>query len=415
MTTPQTYKVTNLLITVVIVLTAVAPLATDVYVPGFPAVAAELGVSASTVQLTLTTFFIGMGLGQLIGGPVSDQRGRRVPLLAGVLLMTVASVACALAPNAGVLLVARLLQGFGGGWAMVISRAVIVDLARGPQLVRALNVIMGVGGIAPIISPLLGAFVLQVSGWRMTFWALAAAGVAMAIFAIVVIPESLPAERRHAGGLREFTTSARSILSNRRYVGYVIVTSSSFVALFAYVASSPFVLQSMGGLDPIGYSIVFAINAGAMTVAALISARLAGRVSTRRVILTGQLVALGAAVLLLVAALWLGTPLVLSIVCFFAVMTSQGLIVGNSGALALAEVPEHPGTGSAVLGLLQWTTAGVVAPLAGLGGTQSALPVAVLILVGAVLSLVGLIGIARPAADTSTPVPAARAEKVPAS
>ncbi|AQX17336.1 multidrug transporter CflA [Tessaracoccus sp. T2.5-30] len=366
------------------------------YVPGFPAVAGDLGVSASTVQLTLTTFFVGMGLGQLIGGPVSDQRGRRRPLLAGAVVMTVASVACAVAPNAGVLLAARFVQGFGGGWAMVVSRSVIVDVAQGHQLVRALNVIMGVGGIAPIVSPLLGALVLQTWGWRATFWLLAAAGVAMTMFAHLAVPESLPVERRHGGGLARFGTSARIVLGNRRYVGYVIATSASFVSLFAYVAASPFVLQTMNGLDPVGYSIVFAINAAAMTVAALASARLAGRVPTRSVILTGQVVALAAAVMLLAAALWLGTPLILAGVGFLAIMVSQGLINGNAGALASSAVPEHPGTGSAVLGLLQWTTAGIVAPLVGLGGTHTAVPMAVAMVAGAVVSLVGPLVIARP-------------------
>ncbi|GAP58455.1 uncharacterized MFS-type transporter YdgK [Arthrobacter sp. Hiyo1] len=157
-TTPTTTRaatagtVPAALVATVIFLTAVAPLATDMYVPAFPRVSEEFGTSASSVQLTLTTFFAGMGLGQLVGGPFSDQRGRRLPLVAGTILMTIATVGCALAPSIGFMMVARFLQGFGGGWAMVIGRAVIVDLAHGPQLVRVLNVVMGIGGVAPIIS-----------------------------------------------------------------------------------------------------------------------------------------------------------------------------------------------------------------------------------------------------------------------
>src|SRR4051794_26701569 len=154
-------RLTAALVATVVFLTAIAPLATDMYVPAFPRVAADLSATATQVQLTLTTFFVGMALGQLIGGPVSDQRGRRRPLLAAIMLMTLASVVCALAPTIGIMMVARFVQGFSGGWAMVIGRAVIVDLATGARLVRVLNVIAGVGGIAPIVGPLLGAVILQ--------------------------------------------------------------------------------------------------------------------------------------------------------------------------------------------------------------------------------------------------------------
>ena len=385
------------LIATVVFLTAIAPLATDMYVPAFPRVAHDLGASATEVQLTLTTFFAGMGLGQLVGGPVSDQRGRRRPLLVATVVMLVASVVCALSPSIGVLAGTRFVQGFAGGWAMVIGRAVIVDLAVGPQLVRALNLVVGVGGIAPIAAPLLGGAILQVSNWRTPLWVISALAVGMVAAAYAVVPESLPRQRRHAGGLRTFARAAREVISHRQYVGYVIVAASAMVALFAYVATSAFILESMNGLPPLAYSADFAANAGGMTVAALVSARIAGKVATRRVIALGQALALAAGVAMLAGALWWGTPLLLAMVCFFALMTAQGLIWGNASALASAAVPGHPGTGSAVLGMLQWVTAGVAAPLAGLGGTDTAVPMAVMMTVGAVLSILGLLAVARPA------------------
>lgn len=393
------------LIATVVMLTAIAPLATDMYVPAFPDVARDLGTSATAVQLTLTTFFTGMALGQLAGGPVSDQRGRRTPLLAAVAVVLVASVACALAPTIGLMAAARFVQGLAGGWAMVIGRAVVVDLARGPQLVRSLNLVQGVGGIAPIVAPLLGGIVLQLSDWRAPFWVIAVITTVTAVVVWFVVPESLPPHRRHAGGLRAFAGAAREVLGNRSYVGYLLVCSAMMVALFAYVATSAFVLRSMNGLSPIAYSVSFATNAVGMTLAALVSARLAGRVRTRTVIVVGQVLALAAGLGLLVGALWFGTPLGLALVCFFALMVAIGLTIGNAGALANAAVPDHPGTGSAVLGMLQWGTAGVAAPLAGIGGEHTAVPVALLMTVGAAVSLGALTLVARPhASDAPTAV-----------
>jgi DHA1 family bicyclomycin/chloramphenicol resistance-like MFS transporter len=395
-------RLTAALITTVIFLTAIAPLATDMYVPAFPGVAADLSATATQVQLTLTTFFVGMALGQLVGGPVSDQYGRRRLLVASVVLMSVASVLCALTPSIGVMMAARFVQGFSGGWAMVIGRAVIVDLARGAQLVRVLNVIAGVGGIAPIVGPLLGAVILQLSHWRMSFWAVAALGMVMVLAVLVAVPESLPPQRRHGGGLRAFAVAGRQVLGRRRYVGYVLVSGSGMGAVFAYVATSAFVLQSMNGMSPIAYSIDFAANAAGMTVAALVAARLAGRVATRKLILTGQVAALLAGVAMLAGALWFDTPLPIAVVCFFVLMTAQGLIGPNGGALASAEVPEHPGTGSAMLGFVTWVAAGVIAPIAGLGGEDTAVPMALLVIGCTVLSMAGLLVLARPAKPSAT-------------
>lgn len=364
--------------------------------PAFPQVADDLATTATQVQLTLTTFFVGMALGQLIGGPVSDQRGRRGLLLAAVAVMTLASVVCAVAPTIAVMMIARFAQGFAGGWAMVIGRAIIVDLARGARLVRVLNVIAGVGGIAPIVGPLLGAAILQLSHWRVSFWTVASLGAAMALAVLIAVPETLPVERRHSGGLRTFATAGRQVLRNRSYVGYLVLAGSAMGALFAYVATSAFVLQSMNGLSPIAYSIDFAANAGGMTLAALAAARLAGRVATRTVILVGQIAALAAGLVMLIGAIWFDTPLVLAIICFLVLMTAQGLIGPNGGALASAQVPEHPGSGSAVLGFVQWVAAGTIAPIAGLGGEDTAVPMAILMIAGAAASMIGLLVLARP-------------------
>jgi DHA1 family bicyclomycin/chloramphenicol resistance-like MFS transporter len=374
----------------VILLTMIAPLATDMYVPAFPLVGRDLGAGATGVQLTLTTFFVGMALGQLIGGPVSDQRGRRGPLLASIVVLAVASAVCALSPSIGVMLLARFVQGFSGGWAMVIARSVVVDLTSGPHLVRSLNLVQGVAGIAPIVGPLLGALLLQLSGWRVSFWLLAGWSAVMIVCVAASVPESLAVERRHAGGLQRLRHSVGHVLGRPGFVGYLVVMAFSMGVTFAYVATSASVLQSMNGLSPTMYAVDFALNAVGLTLATFAAARMAGRVPTRTVIAAGLAATGAAGVLLLVGAAWFDMPLWVAVVGFFVLMSAQGLVGPNAGALASAEVPQHSGTGSAVLGFLQWCTAGVIAPLAGLGGERTAVPMAAIVLALVAVSFAAL-------------------------
>ena len=393
MLAPNQVRMTRTVLATVILVSTIAPLATDMYVPAFPQVGGDLAGTATQVQLTLTTFFVGMALGQLIGGPVSDARGRRGQLLLALIVLTVASIACAYSPSITIMMTARFVQGLAGGWAMVTARAIVVDLTRGPQLVRSLNLVAGVGGIAPIVGPLIGAVILQFSHWRVSFWVVAALGALMILAVAVGIPETLPADRRHRGGLTQLGRAARQVVGNRGFIGYLVVMAFSMGVTFAYVATSAFILQSMNGLSPIMYSVDFAANAVGLALATLLAARLAGRVPTRTVITVGLAVTGAAGILLLVGALWWGTPLIVTVVAFFLLMSAQGLIGPNAGALASAQVPEHPGTGSAVLGFSQWCMAGVVAPIAGLGGEYTAVPMALIILVlvgGSVTALFGL-------------------------
>ena len=374
----------------IVLITAIAPLATDMYVPAFPLVGVDLDATATQVQLTLTTFFVGMAMGQLVGGPVSDRIGRRRPLLVALAVLVVASAWCALSPTVTAMMVARLVQGFSGGWAMVIARSVVVDLTGGARMVRAMNVVAAVAGIAPVVGPLLGALILELSHWRVSFWVVAALAALMLVAVAAGVPESLPSARRHGGGLGRLLGSTGQVLRTRLFSGHLVVFAFSMGTTFAYVATSAFVLQSMNGLSPVAYSVDFAANAGGMTIAALAAARLAGRVSTRWLVWVG-LVATGAAgALLLVGAVWFGMPLWVALVGFFVLMTAQGLVGPNAGALASEAVPDHPGTGSALLGFLQWCLAGVVAPLAGLGGDRTAVPMAAIVLALTAGSLLAL-------------------------
>jgi DHA1 family bicyclomycin/chloramphenicol resistance-like MFS transporter len=244
---------------------------------------------------------------------------------------------------------------------------------------------------------MLGGAIVQFSVWQTSFWLVAVAGVAMTGCVLLFVPESLTMERRHGGGLWSFAASARAVLADRRYVGYVVTASAMMIVVFAYVSSSAFILENVDGLGPIQYSFDFAGNASAASLAALLAARLAGRVPTRRVIGVGQAIGVVGAVGLLGAGLLMHSALLPVIGAFLALMLSHGLSTANAGALASAQVPEHPGTGSAVLGLFQWLAAGIGAPIAGLLGSDLTAAAAQLALAGLLVSLLGFLVLARPA------------------
>jgi DHA1 family bicyclomycin/chloramphenicol resistance-like MFS transporter len=276
---------------------------------------------------------------------------------------------------------------------------VVVDLTEGARMVRAMNVVAAVSGVAPIVGPLLGALVLSVSHWRVSFWLVAALAGVMVLAVALAMPESLPVERRHGGGLGRLLGATGEVLSSRVFSGHLVVFAFSMGITFAYVATSAYVLQSMNGLTPVQYAVDFAANAGGMTIAALVAARYADRVPARWFVKVGLAATGAAGVVLAVAAVWFSMPLVAALVGFFVLMTAQGLVGPNAGALASAAVPDHPGTGSALLGFLQWVMAGTVAPLAGLGGEHTAVPMAAIVLVLTAASAVAY-RIADPAVST---------------
>jgi DHA1 family bicyclomycin/chloramphenicol resistance-like MFS transporter len=363
-------------------LTAIAPLATDMYLPALPEVAAELGTTASNVQLTLTGFLVGLAVGQLVIGPLSDAWGRRRLLLAGTVVCLVASIACVVAPTIGVLVVARFLQGFGGAAGIVLSRAMIVDRTTGDRTVRLFSLMMAINGIAPVVAPLLGSGLLGVDSWRGIFVALSALTLLMAVGAFVAVPESLPPERRVRGGLRRAAGDVRSALTRPRYVGFTLAFACAFATMFTYISGSPFVLQEALGLSSGAYAVAFGTNAAGLIVASIVNGQLAGRVDPQRVlaIATTALVVLSLALLGIVLA---GPSLWPVLVILFLALTSLGFIMGNASALASREVRDIAGTGSALLGALQFALGALVSPLVG----SSPLVMAAVMVAASLLSL----------------------------
>jgi DHA1 family bicyclomycin/chloramphenicol resistance-like MFS transporter len=399
----ESSTITPGLLVVLALLSALAPFATDLYLPAFPRMTVDLATDAAQVQLTLTAFLVGVAAGQLVFGPLSDRWGRRGPLVVGAVLCVAASVVAALAPNVAVLVAARLVQGLTGAAGMVVGRAIISDLATGRAAARAFSVMMMVGGIAPILAPFVGSLLVGPVGWRGILWVVAALAVAMLVSVLVVVRETLPAARRTAGrgaaspvpAVEAAGTSPVRALASRAYLGHTLAFGFAFAVMMAYISASPFVYQVMIGMSAVTYGIVFGATALGLLVVSAVSARLAATRPARRLLGVGLGLVLAGS-LALAALVLSGAPVWLLPVPIFVAVASLGLVLGNATALALAAVPRAAGTGSAVLGALQFALAALVSPLVGLGGERTAVPLAVVMAVAAVVAL-GAFLLARPA------------------
>ncbi|MGA5135204.1 Bcr/CflA family efflux MFS transporter [Streptomyces olivoreticuli] len=250
-----------------VLLAFVMPLATDMYLPAFPQMTGDLHTDASGVQLTLTAFLVGMGLGQLVLGPLSDRFGRRTPILTGGIACVIATAFCALAPSLGWLVVLRFLQGFSGAAGVVIGRAVISDVATGNKAAKLLGVLMTLMGIAPVIAPVVGGAVIEASDWRGVFWVLSAASLLALVAAVFAIPESLPPERRHRGGIAATARAARDVLGNRVYLGHTLCFGMTLAVLFCYLGGASFLFQNLLGLS-IGQTSAAFASVGIVSVVA---------------------------------------------------------------------------------------------------------------------------------------------------
>lgn len=393
---------------VLALLTAIAPLATDMYLPAFPQLAVDLGTSATAVQLSLTTFMVGLALGQLVIGPLSDQRGRRGLLIAGSALCAVAGLACALAPSIAFLIAARFVQGFAGAAGVVLSRAVVADRARGTAAAQLFGIMMLIQGVAPVLAPLLGGTLVTAVGWRGVFGILAGVSALMLVGVLALVPETRPREARTTGGLGATLRDARTVLGNRRYLGWTGALVLGFAAMFAYISASPFVLQNVLGLSVGAYSVAFAANALGLGVVAGLGTKLVERVAPQRLLAVGVTAVAVLSVLLLLDTVLLGLPRWPTLVLLFLTVSSLGLVFGNATTLATDEVAHAAGTGSAVMGALQFGVGAAVSPLVGLAGERTAVPMAVTMLVLALgaVAAARLAATTRPATPAEEPLPA---------
>lgn len=367
-------------------LSAFGPLSMDMYLPGLPTLTKNLGASASTGQLTLTGCMLGIAAGQLFTGPLSDTLGRRRPLLAGLLGYILASLACAVAPSIWTLILLRFLQGTLGGVGVVIARAIVRDLFTGTEAARIYALLMAVMGVAPVFAPLVGGQALAITSWRGIFVVLAAIGIPLLLATMRWLPETLPPERRHGGGLGATVRTFGRLLRDRTFMAPATSFALACAVLFAYIAGSSFVLEDVYGISPQLFSLVFAVNSAGLVAMSQLGGRLVARFGAAtllRCALGG--VAVGSAAVLILTLAHAG--LIPLLVALFVIVSFDGMVFPNATAVSLAHQQGALGSASALLGTGQFGTGALIAPLVGVAGSHSAIPMAVLIGVCGVAAL----------------------------
>lgn len=357
---------------------AFGPLSIDLYLPALPSIADDLNASPSLVALSLTACVLGLAGGQVVAGPLSDRYGRRPIMTLGLAGYFVSSVLCAVAPGAGSFVVLRLIQGICGAFGMVVGRAIVRDLHSGVAMSHYLSRLTVISGLAPILAPLAGGQILRVTSWRGSFVVLAVIGLLLLVVCVTMIPETHPPDRR-SGGVKAATRAMLRVGADRSFLAFGLPSGFEAAAFFAYLAGSSFVIQDVYGASAQTFSLLFALNAVGVVAASQLNAVLVRRVRLERLMGTGlALATAGAALTLGVVLADLG---LVALVPALLLFVSAGGIVGpNATALVLADHPAAAGAAAGLLGVTQFVIGAILSPIAGIGGKDTALPMALLML-----------------------------------
>jgi MFS transporter, DHA1 family, multidrug resistance protein len=367
-------------------LASFGPLSLDMYLPALPMLTEDMHTSTSMVQLSLTACMIGLSVGQLFAGPISDVRGRRTPLLIGLLLYAISSILCAVAPSIWTFILLRFVQGLAGAAGIVISRAMVRDMYEGTEMTKFFALLMLVNGVAPIAAPIFGGQLLHFTSWEGVFVALCLIGVIMFIVVMLGLPETLPLERRSKGGIRNTLSTFRRLVKDRTFMGFALAQGLVSAAMFAYIAGSPFVLQEIYNVSPAMFSIIFATNGIGIIIASQVTGRLAGKVEEQKLFVFGILLAMVGGLVLLTMILLKGSLLSLLVPLFF-VVSSVGIVSATGFSLAMRNQSQAAGSASALQGLISFISGGLVAPLVGIGGSGTAVPMGVVIVSATICSV----------------------------
>lgn len=353
-------------------LAAIAPLSTDMYLPALPAMMTDFSVTPSMIQMTLTASMAGMAVGQIFAGPVSDGKGRKGPLAAGMLIFTVSTVICACSSSISVFLVFRFIQGFSGGAGIVIARAIARDVCKGPALTRFFSILMLVNGIAPILAPVIGGQILRVFSWRAIFLLLVLIGIALTAGALL-IRETLPTAQRITGGLLDHLKSFGSLFGNRYFMGHCIMQCFAFAAFFAYISGSSFVFQNIYGVSAQMFSYIFGINGIGLMISGVLVGRLTGCVEDWKLLRISLYQALIGSLVLLLCFI-MTAPLLLVVLVLFLTIPTLAALSTSSFSMAMQAQGRNAGGASALIGFFSMISGAVMAPLVGIAGSYTAMP-----------------------------------------
>ena len=343
------------------VLSAFGPFVVDLYLPSLPQLASFFETSASMTQLTLTTAMIGLAVGQLLLGPLSDKFGRKIPLIISLVIYIISTVLIVYAPNIEAIIVLRVIQGLSSAGSVVISRAVATDLYRGREMTRFFGLLMTINGIAPIISPILGSLLLEYISWKGVFVFLALIGVIVLLFCFR-LKESLSIENRLQGSIFATFSTFGVIIKNRLFMSYVGIESFLLGAMFAYIAASPFILQSFYGLSSFAFSLCFGANGAALVIGANVGGKLENRKALAIGVFAFVVAALYTIAVLIIQPHWLFVE-----IGFFAMLLLMGITFPAISTLAMESERQYAGSASALLGFAPFFLGGIVSPLVGIG------------------------------------------------
>lgn len=369
------------------ILAAIGPLCTDLYLPVLPQIAGDLQTTPSLVQLSLTACLLGLAVGQIIIGPNSDAFGRRMPLLISLATFSISSFLCAFAPSIWVLIILRFIQGLAGAGGIVISRAIASDLYSGTDLTRFFALLMLVNGVAPILAPVAGGQLAKVTNWPGVFIVLGIFSIIMLVAVTFGLQESLPKKNRIAGGLRATILIFKKLFRNRNFRGHFLTQGFVMAGLFGYIAASPFVLQNIYGVSAETFSFCFAINGVGLIIATQITARLVGTFSESQILLFGLSLSLLASIVFLTMILF-KAGLIFILVPLFIFVSCIGIIMTTSFTLAIQSQGKVAGSASALLGFVGFVFGAIVAPIVGMGGSTTAVPMGMVMVVSAISAIV---------------------------
>jgi MFS transporter, DHA1 family, multidrug resistance protein len=371
------------------------PFNIDMYLPSFPQIADDLGVRASLVQLSLTACLIGLAVGQIVIGPISDAKGRRRPLLVSIFLFALSSLLCALAPNITTFVAARFLQGFTASAGIVLSRAVVRDVFTGRELTKFFALLMVINSTAPMIAPMAGGAILLLpfASWNTIFYFLGILGLVIVVVMSFKLKETLPPEKRTPGSIKHSVRTMGSLFKDRSFIGYALTVGFIHGGSFAYVAGTPFVYQGIYNVSPQAFSILFGINGLAIITGSFIIGRFSALFHERRLLKIAVITAVSATSILLMMTIFRG-PLMSLVIPIFIYMTTMGMILTSSFTLAMKNQGHRAGSASAVLGLLPLTLGSIVSPLVGINET-TAVPMGAALFVTSALGAIAFFTLTR--------------------